>query len=389
MARLLVLPALLPVLLLQCSEESSPTSVPTSHGADASAESGPGDAGKDEVVADAPGDAVDGGCTPAKAFTAQAWPAADALMHKEPRWLGGDAAYSVLLSPGRILWLFGDSFIATSQKLVRSESKMVRNSIAIQTGTDPTTSAIKFHWKESGSPSSFFPEEGAHWLWPVHGARVGSELVLFLSEITSSDAGLGFEGVGTRMLRIENPDAEPAAWTWNARLLPADGRAHGVGVVAEGDFLYSLTTRQTIFFDVELERWPLGSLDGDSTWWNGSAFSSSSEGPMPIWTGGAPEFITARHCGEYVTVESQGFGATDIVLRRAPALTGPWAEPVKVFHPEESDRPNPFVYAGKFHPDLTGGDIVATYAANSFDFAEVVQDMTLYFPRFVRISEKR
>ena len=26
-------------------------------------------------------------------------------------WLGGDAAYSVPLSPGRTLWLFGDTFI--------------------------------------------------------------------------------------------------------------------------------------------------------------------------------------------------------------------------------------------------------------------------------------
>ena len=57
------------------------------------------------------------GGAPAKAsvptMTAEAWPAADALFHSDPRWRGGDAAYSVPLGGDRVLWLFGDSFIAT------------------------------------------------------------------------------------------------------------------------------------------------------------------------------------------------------------------------------------------------------------------------------------
>ena len=45
-----------------------------------------------------------------------------------------------------------------------------------------------------------------------------------------------------------------------------------------------------------------------------------------------------------------------------------------------------FVYAGKAHPELTGAPLVATYASNAFDFATVVADMSLYYPRFVRLS---
>ena len=328
-------------------------------------------------------------CAPARTFVGAGWPEADALFHTEPRWLGADAAYSVPLGGDRILWLFGDSFIAKTSARRRAESTFIRNSIAIQTGTDPTRSTISFHWREgTAGASSFFAERGGRWFWPLHGARVGPALVLFLNELERSDGGLGFASVGTALARIANPDDVPDRWSIAIEPLPADGREHGVSVVAEGGFLYGMTTRKTVFFDVELERWPVASIGGAGALWNGKQFAGA-KGGAPIWTGGAPEFSTAARCGEWVTVESNGFGATDLAVRRARALTGPWSAPAKVFHPPESDRPKPFVYAGKVHSALTGAALVATYAANSFDFAEVIRDDTLYWPRFVRIDERR
>lgn len=336
-------------------------------------------------------------CTPPKRFTGAAWPEADALFHSDPRWLGGDAAYTVELAPGRILWLFGDSFIAKTDAHVRSQSTFVRNSIAIQSGTDPTTAKIEFFWHaavDAGpapSPAtSFFPEDGTHWFWPVHGTRIpGGELVLFLGELERADGGLGFATVGTRLARIANPDDEPMKWRVSLRKLPSDGRSHGIGVVAVDGYLHSLTTKKGAFFhDVELERWKLDALDTESAFWNGEAFGPEKTS-VPVWGGGAPEFITAPYCNEWLTVESVGFGATDITVRRAKALAGPWTDAVPVFRPEESRRANPFVYAGKLHPELTGADLVATYAANSFDFAEVIRDATLYYPRFVKLDAQR
>jgi hypothetical protein len=44
------------------------------------------------------------------------------------------------------------------------------------------------------------------------------------------------------------------------------------------------------------------------------------------------------------------------------------------------------IYAAKAHPELTGSDLVLTYATNSFDFGRHLSDSLLYYPRFVRLT---
>src|SRR5438105_15219120 len=102
-----------------------------------------------------------GGAPAAIDASGASWPEADALFHQDPRWLGADAAYSIDLGGGRVAWWFGDSFIATSDAHTRTESKMVRNSVAVETGLDPTTATLAFAWGDSGGgPASFVPERG-------------------------------------------------------------------------------------------------------------------------------------------------------------------------------------------------------------------------------------
>jgi hypothetical protein len=65
----------------------------------------------------------------------------------------------------------------------------------------------------------------------------------------------------------------------------------------------------------------------------------------------------------FIEVNTQGFGAADVVMRHAQILQGQWSKPQKRYRPPESDGPNPFVYAGKSHPELTGADLIVTYVA--------------------------
>ncbi|MEJ2719765.1 MAG: DUF4185 domain-containing protein [bacterium] len=341
--------------------------------------------------------------------TGRAFAEADRLFHGDPRWLGADGALSVPLSKGRILWLFGDTFVATSNAHVRSESEMVRNTVAIQTGKDPCTASMTFHWRRDndGSPASFFPESGDQWYWPGHGIQLNEgPLVIFLfAMIGVPGRGLGFATKGYALAVIDNPNRSPELW--NLRVVDVTPNAFdaipATAVIRDSTYVVALAIRQEGTHAGALVRYPVTSLArGDATtaeWWAGESrrwIPSSSLGestPAVVLDDAGSE--CSLHWDEstrlFVHVASHGFGASTIGLRTAPVLTGPWSSPRIVYRPPESDGPRPFVYAAKAHPELIGpkpGDLVITYATNSFEFADLLTkegSRSLYWPRFVAV----
>jgi hypothetical protein len=112
---------------------------------------------------------------------ASAWREADQIFHRDLHWLGADVASTVDLGGRRILWLFGDTWIDPSGAGARRGARMVSNSVAIQTGTDPTTASMTFYWGKTpdGRPDALFPDQDGESLWFGNGVRVGNRLVLF------------------------------------------------------------------------------------------------------------------------------------------------------------------------------------------------------------------
>src|SRR5262249_17081301 len=123
------------------------------------------------------GGATERGSSPIT-LEAAGWAQADVLFRRDPRWLGSDGAYSIPLTGGRILWLFEERLVAPTTPYVKKHAYFVRNTVAIERGSDPTTASMTFYWRGRGSrASSFFREQGPHWYWPAHGIQVGRALV--------------------------------------------------------------------------------------------------------------------------------------------------------------------------------------------------------------------
>lgn len=342
--------------------------------------------------------ASSGGCGGTSTH-AWAWPEADALFHREARWLGADAAYSVALGDARTLWLFGDTFVATSERHVRRESTMVRNTVAVQRGLDPVTASIAFAWGEAagGGPASYLPEAGERWFWPLHGiARRGVVTTFWLEE--APGGGLGFEAVGARALRSEGVASDDAkAWRWRDLELPAVsfGARIGASVVAFEGHVYAYAVEEPGDHDVYLLRWDEREFDAGELlapeWWDGRWVPHAELGGAPavVIADAQTEFSVSWDEGRerFVLVQTEGFGGTTIGMRTAPRPEGPWSERITVWRPPESDRAGVLVYAAKAHPELEGDGLVVTYASNATDFATLVADETLYYPRFVRVGE--
>jgi hypothetical protein len=126
-------------------------------------------------------------------------------------------------------------------------------------------------------------------------------------------------------------------------------------------------------------------------WWTATrqwiAQSEMRLRPAPVFENGSTELSVhwEKATKRYVEVQSLGFGASNISMRSSKEITGPWSPLQAIYLPPESREPDPFVYAGKAHPELEGADLVATYAANGSE-KRLAEDMSIYFPRFIRCS---
>lgn len=333
------------------------------------------------------------------------WPEADALFRQDARWRGADDAYSVDLGNDRIAWLFADSLVAANSPPTRPPFPSARNTVGLQFGSDPTTARMTFYYRTNreGNPASFFPEDGDAWYWPGDGERLGADgpLLVFLMRIRrdpTRQPGWDFRGDGWTAVRVLNPDDEPDRWRIERTLAPPNPWGIVVGsasVLADDGWLYAFSTREPPPHDVHLVRWPLdaaiaGNL-GKPEWWDGESRGFVGQGelsraPRPLFKDGQTEFSVHRAGDGFVVVQTIGFGAATIGARTAPSLTGPWSEVREVWRPPEADKRNALIYAAKAHPELDAGDDVAvTFIVSSFDVASVVDDETLYYPRFVRL----
>jgi hypothetical protein len=66
--------------------------------------------------------------------SATRWPEAEALFHRDARWLGGGIGPSVDLGAGRVAWFFGNSYVSEKPGQSRLDATYISNAVGIQHG---------------------------------------------------------------------------------------------------------------------------------------------------------------------------------------------------------------------------------------------------------------
>ena len=332
---------------------------------------------------------------------ARPWPAADRLFHQDSRWLGADDAHSVDLGNGRVLWLFGDTFIKVNGSGDRARSYMIRNSIGIQSGSDPSSAFMTFFWNQTGAypPASFFPESGQTWFWPGDGIRIGRQLVIFLTVIEPFANDLGFVLAGWQAVVVENPDSPPKDWRTvdvlktrgkfspvlgTGGVLRHEGRIYAYGTNPRGNQAYLARWREEQAGEGDLR---------DPEWWCGASLGWKRESlmnvePAVLFTDAQVEFGVhfEPRINQFVQIQTAGFGAGHLGWRVAPRPEGPWGPLTDFYCPEEVSIPGILIYAAKSHPFLTGADLVITYTTNHIDPERLRDYPGLYYPRVLQCS---
>lgn len=336
-------------------------------------------------------------------LVASAWPQANALFLNDPKWIGGDGAYSVDLGNGRVLWLFGDSFIANTAARLRSSAVMVHNSLAIQNGYDPTTATIKFYWNGSSpTPAGFFPAPSpTTWLWPYGGVMINGRLIIFLNENQATSGGLGFLGVGWTAVAVQNPSADPSEWkVTNLATKLEFGLDLGAATIVVDGFAYAFTNGLKTPGRTYVARWPVSVLGGNSLvgpqWYAGERgwVHGAQINGMPTDVANVQQSIfsinPSAKTAPYVVIQTSGFGGSTVAFQTATHLTGPYSGAQTFYNPPEASQRNVLIYGGLMHSEQTapGYDVVATYNVNNTNFSTLVSTPSIYYPMFIRAKWK-
>jgi len=332
----------------------------------------------------------------------------DALFQRDSGWIGADGAYSIPLSTNTTLWLYSDTFVGEIKDGKRANARMINNSIALQQATNRPE--FFYGTTPDGQPDSFIkPRHGAAhgYFWLAHGVRTGQGLYFFLLQVVTvkSDTPFGFKLVDGWLAHVANPDAAPPQWRITQSKVPfttistSGALIFGGAVLRQGEVVYIFggdsrpqAKAAGAPNGLVLARVPADRV-GDFTQWRFFAqgeWEKDFRKVSPVFPNVGSEFsvswVPSRQ--EYAAVYSEGIGGR-ILLRLAPALTGPWGNAQPVFRcPEMSWPSKAFCYAAKAHPELASApdELLITYAANSWDFWELFKDPRLYWPRFVRVN---
>lgn len=319
-------------------------------------------------------------------------------------WLGGDGVSSVPLHDGRVLWLFGDTFIGTPGAKNRKGAAMIDNSVAVS-ACDGEGAALAYIWRQDGGkPAPFFKSKRAgEKYWPLSAVRgADGATLVFLSRVKTLDTGspLGFEIVGTDIARLSS--AEPSPNDWPLTIEPLyDGKDWivGAGAARDGADTLLLAAAQppaqtghqmaVLRLTGEASAWSLEAKDARDVW---QKFPQNR--PAHVIAAGSSEASLVHTTKGWRIVHAQGgLAQPHIMIRSADDPEGDWSGPKEIFEYPEMTIASPrwrkgvFCYAAKAHPEFSKeGKLFVTYACNTTQQDQLIDDTTIYRPRVEWLS---
>ena len=324
-------------------------------------------------------------------------------------WLGADDAYSIPLRDGRDVWIFGDTLYGEKRVVHGNAPQMVHNTLGISTCDAHGNFHLKYAIRRgpTGEPTSFFsPRNPDHWYWAMDGFVNKGDLWVTLLCIRHAPQknpwAMDFATCGTDLAKLSHLNRDPQQWSVKIYPLVPDGvKAYpSASAVVDGSYAYLFAQYESGTRPLLATRIPLSGLSNPKqhleyltkagAWDNGFDPLNAKE----VMEKGSSELSVRYHpdLKQWLAVmfAPEGF-SSKILLRTAPALTGPWTSGQVIYSVPEMQLDKPgydkdtFCYAAKEHPEFESGDLVFTYACNTMSVPKLATNLKIYFPQVVRM----
>lgn len=301
-------------------------------------------------------------------------------------WTGGDGVYSVPLSDGRSIFIFGDTYLgevnADNSRL--NSTPAVKNSLVIWDNGKIET----IIGKGAEKPQPYFQtsDPDSTWFWPGHGYEHNGMLTFFLTQFKASGTGVfGFEWVGTGIAKVKTKDlgkVEPEIRKWEH----GTDIHFGMATLIENAEVYVFGVKA---FRVYVAKAKLGTSE-HWQYWDGQQWSSNSSEAQAlegIYT--SEQFSVFKHKNQYIILSQGAMLGKEIFAYSSENMLEGWSKPIEIYLTTEPDTDSTLMtYNALAHPQFTRNDsLLISYCVNSTDFLSIYKDVNRYRPRFIRVPD--
>lgn len=324
----------------------------------------------------------------AKTITAVPDPYFDSLFTRYGGgWTGGDVGYSHLLPDGRVMWLWGDSFLDTVYpNRRRPVVPFIHNSITI---TDDAGNFTTFHGGSEKNPKAFFPSKDPKIYW-TNSAFLSKDkkyaYILMANIFNTNEGGIfGFKFRGSSVGLIElstmtkigvKDFSMDSIIDWTATTLEEENYVYIYGAESTKYTKFAHVCRTSV-------NNPMKKIEYfDGTNWTTDAKKSSR-----LLKGVSEQFSVFNYQNKYYLLTQEGFiFSPDIYLYDAASPVGPFTNKRKVYTTPQTGG-NIITYNAVAHPQyIKDGQLLISYSVNSTDGRDLYKNADNYRPYFVRLS---
>ena len=300
----------------------------------------------------------------------------------ENGWTGADATYSVPLPDGRVLWMFGDTFIGTvNEDRTRNQTKMINNTFVL---TDENEFVTLFGGTRTNPRALVVPNETDDWYWPFDATIYNGELHMLLAHMQRVGEGMwGFAYKQVDLAIFSLPDLTLKSLTMK---IPSPEISYGSTLMEDTDYtyIYGITTVGYNKY-AHVARASSGNLRTVWEFYNGSDWVLEPSN-YRIHDGVSDQFSVFKKNGKYYLLTHQIIFGSEIQLFESDFPIGPWHSKKTVYCTPETGG-DVFTYNSFVHPELSINDeLIISYNINSFDFWSLFDNADLYRPKFIKVE---
>ena len=298
-------------------------------------------------------------------------------------WTGADATYSTPLPDGRIMWMFGDTFLGrVSANRMREGTPFIRNSVIIQQGDQMTT----LHGGTPGAPKAFVqPGNPQNWYWPLDATVYQGKIQWLLGELGSSGSGdawdFAYRGFDLAILDLKTLAIESIK-----TIVENPEISYGSCILEGPDFTYIFGIKTNgLSKTAHVARVAGASLQNPWSFFNGNTWIDQPSNHV-IAQNISDQFSVIKENDVYYLITHEPYFGRRIWIMQSDSPTGPWINKRTIYCTPENTA-NIFTYNSFVHPELSvEGELRISYNINSFNFNDLFMNADLYRPKFIRID---